>query len=495
VSKLIPAAALILLDHEQSSVLWAKRHEDIKFLGGFHAFPGGKIESEDADIQVAGQMGADLSTFLVGAVRETFEEIGILIVRGGEKLTKGQLRSLHDDLISKRSSFKEILDNWNLEINSDDFVYCGYWRTPNFSPVRFETHFFITKCPRKQIPYSAVGELIDVEFIRPKEALSKWNNAEVLVSPPVLLTLQTLSTESAEPLQIDSLGRVLIEEAQSKNGEIHFIQINSHVVVAPLRTKTLPPATHTNCFIVGGLEFIVIDAASREVAEQERLISFIDGMIAFGGRCKAILVSHLHPDHHGGETVVKDHFKQQQGIDVPILAHPRTAQALESEVLFDGHLSGDEKLILKDWLGVEFSLEVIHSPGHAKGHLCFYDRGNGFLISCDNVINNGSVVIAPPEGNMGEYIRSLSHLRELPDLKSLCGSHGTGVFDARRRIDDYLFHRSKREREVQELWGEGLRTAEDIASKIYVGLEDRLMPLAIKTVGAHLEYLVEKGSI
>ena len=67
-SKLIPAAALILLDHEQSSVLWAKRHEDIKFLGGFHAFPGGKIESEDADIQVAGQMGADLSTFLVGTV-------------------------------------------------------------------------------------------------------------------------------------------------------------------------------------------------------------------------------------------------------------------------------------------------------------------------------------------------------------------------------------------------------------------------------------------
>src|SRR5215213_1907397 len=102
------ASAIILLNHDLSKVLWAQRNPKIPFLGGFHAFPGGKTDEIDAQIAVRNSADKDLEKFIVCAVRELFEEVGVLLVRGGEKLTKGQRASLHDDLISGRSTFGEI---------------------------------------------------------------------------------------------------------------------------------------------------------------------------------------------------------------------------------------------------------------------------------------------------------------------------------------------------------------------------------------------------
>ena len=140
-------------------VVWARRNPKLKFLGGFHAFPGGKADADDHAIGVAGSRDPEIAGMLTCAVREVFEEVGVLLVRGGEKLTKGQRASLHDDLISSRSSFAEILADWGLWIDAEDFLYSGFWTTPQFSPVRFKTHFFIAECPMKQTPYAAITEL------------------------------------------------------------------------------------------------------------------------------------------------------------------------------------------------------------------------------------------------------------------------------------------------------------------------------------------------
>ena len=103
------AAAIILLRGDK--VLFAQRNPKLSFLGGWHAFSGGKLDQGDAEITVKNCQDIELERFIVCAVRELFEEIGVLIVRNGDKLTKGQRASLHDDLISGRSSFKEILDH------------------------------------------------------------------------------------------------------------------------------------------------------------------------------------------------------------------------------------------------------------------------------------------------------------------------------------------------------------------------------------------------
>src|SRR5688572_8281204 len=95
-----------------TEVFLAQRNPKIKFLGGFHAFPGGKVESEDEGIEVKNCDDAELAKFIVCAVRETFEEVGVLLVRGGDRMTKGQRASLLDDLTSGRFSFAEILETW-----------------------------------------------------------------------------------------------------------------------------------------------------------------------------------------------------------------------------------------------------------------------------------------------------------------------------------------------------------------------------------------------
>ena len=79
-------------------------------MGGFHSFTGGKVIGNDFEIAVKNCFEKEESVLISCAVRETFEETGVLLVKNGDKLTKGQRASLHDDLISNRSVFSEILD-------------------------------------------------------------------------------------------------------------------------------------------------------------------------------------------------------------------------------------------------------------------------------------------------------------------------------------------------------------------------------------------------
>ncbi len=491
------ASAIILV--KDGKVLWAQRNPKIKFLGGWHAFPGGKIEKTDAEIEVKNCKDNDLQEFIVGAVRELFEEVGVLIVRNGEKLTKGQRASLHDDLVSERSSFKEILTDWNLWIDAEDFFYTGFWTTPNFSPIRFKTRFFIAKCPAKQTPYEAITEMQKPEFIAPKDALNRWKNSEVLIAPPVLISLQVLAEEENlttdehrfSQIKTDSeiKAKILLEKSQKLDGDIHYIDLNSRITVFPLRTETLPPATHTNCFIVGKQEFIVIDAASKDELELAKLFKLVDAMIENDCVCKEIIVSHLHPDHFGGETILQQHLKAKFGLEIPVSTHKITAESLRGKVEFQKFVEDEQIYNLKDELGVSFEINALLTPGHARGHLVFYDEVTGFLLSSDNVVGAGTVLIAPPEGNMIDYLASLEKMKNLPNLRFLCGSHGSAIYDAKAKIEEYISHRLEREKQILEAIESGAKTAEEIAAKIYQDLKPELFPLAIKSVSAHLEKL------
>jgi len=492
------ASAVILLNQDESKVLWAQRNPKISFLGGFHAFPGGKTDEIDAQIAVKNCSDKELEKFIVCAVRELFEEVGVLLVRGGEKLTKGQRASLHDDLISGRSNFSEILADWNLWIDAEDFFYTGYWTTPKFSPVRFKTRFFIAKCPPKQTPYAAITEMQNIEFIAPEDALKRWSNSEVLIAPPVLISLQELadpkfkiqdSKNESTILNLESVILNLLEKSQKGDGDIEYIELNPRIICFPLRTETLPPATHTNCFIVGRQEFVVIDAASKDEAEQAKLFQLVDSFIEKGFVCKEIIVSHLHKDHFGGETSLRNHLRAKFGLDVPVSAHRITAESLQGKVEFQKFIEDDETFELMDETGAEFEIKALHTPGHARGHLCFYDEELGFLLSSDNVVGAGTVVIAPPEGNMTDYLNSLERMKSLPNLQHLCGSHGSAIFDAKAKIEEYIAHRKEREKQVLEAFQNGAATAEEITGIIYQNLNPNLFPLAVKSVEAHLEKL------
>ena len=489
----LDAAALILLSADKKEVLWARRNPELRFLGGFHGFTGGKVEPDDTSCDVRNEPDAEKRSLIACAVRETFEEVGVLLVRNGEKLTKGQRRSLHDDLVSGREQFSAILDHWDLWIDAEDLTYTGEWTTPDFSPIRFRTHFFAAVCPDKQTPYQAITELVDIEFTAPGDALGRWSSAGVLIAPPVLFAVEELERHSGSEIRLEVAASALRKRSARFDGMVHQMEMNSRLILLPLRTKTLPPATHTNCFIVGKNRFVVIDAASPDPSEHEKLFSVVDPMVEGGAVCEAILVSHLHPDHFGGESALKEHLFEKFGIDVPVTGHRLTAEALDGKVRFDEILDSDHSYTLQDADGTEFALDVLHTPGHARGHLCFYDRGYGFLLSMDNVLGAGSVLIAPPEGNMTDYLASLERMRDLPGLNFLCGSHGQAVSDARGKIGEYIAHRLEREREVAEAMNGGASTAEEVARAVYKDLDPALFPLAVRSAEAHIERLNELG--
>lgn len=479
---------MILLHAERDEVFLAQRNPKLPFMGGFHAFPGGKVDAGDSAVEVANASDLEQGRYIACAVREVFEEIGVLLVRGGEKLTKGQRLSLHDDLTSGRSTFAEILADWDLWIDASDFTYTGFWTTPTFSPVRFKTHFFAARCLGKQVP-TTFGELVSGEFLKPSAHLSFWDKSQIMIAPPVLIALQQLGNSGLS----DNTFAELHSHSAKANGDIHHMRLNSRITVFPLQTKTLPPATHTNCFVVGHKEFVVIDAASPDGDEQAKLHGLIDEMIADGGECKEIIVSHLHPDHFGGETALKKYLLEKHGIDVPISGHILTTESLEGKVEFQKLIEDEDVFLLKDENGDSFELKALHTPGHARGHLCFYDEEFGFLISCDNVISIGSVVIAPPEGNMKDYLASLERMKNLPGLRFICGSHGAAIYDGKGKIENYIAHRLEREQQVLEAYKNGAKTPAEIVPQIYIGLKPELIRLAEKSVEAHIEKLRTDG--
>ena len=476
------ASAVILTKDDK--VFLAQRNPKIPFLGGWNAFAGGKVEAQDAEIEVRNVETKDIAKFIATAVRETFEEIGVLIVRNGEKLTKGQRASLHDDLMSGRSTFAEILDSWGLWIDAGDFQSTGFWTTPPFSSVRFKTRFFLAKCPLKQEP-NIFGEFTAGGWTTAKDALKRWEHSEILISPPVLISLQELENSSSASLRL--CGENLLEKSEKFDGQIDFVEFNSRLICFPLKTETLPPATHTNCFIVGKQEFIVIDAASSEKDEQAKLHKLIDSFIEKGFTCKEIIVSHLHQDHFGGETALQKHLQAKFNLKIPISAHKLTAESLSGKVEFQRFIEDNEVFELKDENGVNFNITALHTRGHARGHLAFYDEEFGFLLSSDNVVSTGSVLIAPPEGNMTDYLQSLERLKNLPNLRFLCGSHGAAIFDAKGKIESYIAHRLEREKKIIEAIENGTNNVKEIVAKVYTDISPALYQLAELSVQAHLE--------
>src|SRR5438093_8765649 len=131
------AAAVILLRQNTNpanpEVYWVKRSDKLAFLGGFHAFPGGQIDDVDGEIIVQSSPSPETSAMISGAARELFEELGVLIARGSELLTKGQRVSLLDDLASGRMSWPQLLRHYDLHLDAGDLTFVGRWVIPPFS--------------------------------------------------------------------------------------------------------------------------------------------------------------------------------------------------------------------------------------------------------------------------------------------------------------------------------------------------------------------------
>lgn len=461
-------------------VFWLKREKALRFAGGFYAFPGGRVDAADADIAVEGATGLD-AALIVAAARELLEETGVLVAAGAEKLQATQLSDARRALLDKKARFADLLQQHGLRLRATDFVEAGRWLTPAFLPVRFDARFFLVQAPASQTAEVWPGELSEGAWVRPAAALKAWNEGKALLHPPNLHAMRVMNafvTPEAAAQQLRT--------PQNCPGYVATrIEFQRGIHLFPQETDTLPPATHTNAYIVGNGELLVIDPGSKEVRQYARLLALVAGMAAEGKRPKAVFLTHHHADHIGGALAVKDRLK------VPLWAHERTADRLPrgavDRLLVEGELIELQGL-------PSMKLRVLHTPGHARGHLCLVDEATKAAIVGDMVAGIGSIVIDPPEGDMTDYVAQLERLKALP-VSTVYPAHGPALPDGTGKLEEYLVHRAHRERLVVDAIPKSGATMKEIVTRAWADTVELLHPLAERSAQAILIKLTREGRV
>ena len=387
-------------------------------------------------------------------------------------------------------SWPELLRHYGLHLDASDFTFVGRWVTPPFAPRRFDTWFFLVNCPPKQNPrVTPDSELESGEWISARDAHAKWERSEVIAVPPVLHALGTLAGGLT-----DDLVERFLSVPEAHRAPTRRIEFLPHYVCFPVRTPTKPPATHTNCYLIySSSEILIIDPGSPYEDEQAALAACVDSFVGEGRTVREIVLTHVHPDHVAGVNALNDHLEKAQGARVPVAAHAATADSLRSEIIVDRFIKDGEVLELDGEPAIK--LRALDTPGHARGHLCFHDERTGALISGDNIVGYGSVLIDPPDGNMLDYLASLERMRALPQLSVLFGGHGPAIANPYEKIDEYLAHRRQREELILAAVREGAATPKEIVARAYTDVSPKAHAMAERAVLAHLEKLEADGLV
>ena len=471
------AAAVILWrpGPRGTEVFWVLRAATLGFAGGFRAFPGGRLDPDDARVPAPG-LGPEEGALLACAVREVFEETGVLLARGPSP-SAAERADARRALLDGALPFGDWLAERGLALDPALLAPAGRWVTPEWLPLRYDARLFLARLPAGEEAEVWPGELVRGEFVPAQEALARWTSGEALLHPPNLHAIRTLARlDPAEALP--ALRAPPRMDAQLVTDWIEFQQGVFHVA---LETPTLPPAAHTNCWLVdlgGGLA--VVDPGSPWGAPQLELERLLDVHAASGRPPREVWLTHEHPDHVGGAAVVARRF------GVPVLAHPECLARLEPGLRALGRPVAGGEVLHGRW-------RAIHTPGHARGHLAFHDARTGAVLAGDLVSTLSTVVIDPPEGNLGDYLRSVALVRSLSPLRGLFPAHGPPAPDAVTALDAVLAHRKARLEKVAAALAAAPRSLAEVTQRAYDDTPPELHGLAARSCLASLEHLAEAG--
>jgi len=248
----------------------------------------------------------------------------------------------------------------------------------------------------------------------------------------------------------------------------------------------------TNTYIVGsGAQVALIDPGPDDARHLDAIIATLGTR-----RLSHIVVTHTHHDHvdglaalvaaTGAKTAGFGRRARQHGVR---RTSASGSEYVDQDFVPDVPLAHGGRLAGDGW-----ALSAVHTPGHAPDHLCFELEGTGLLFSGDHVMGWNTSVIAPPEGNMADYLRSLEIMGERADRIYFPG-HGGHVEEPQRLVKAFLLHRRMREQSILDCIHQGTNTVKAIVPAIYRDLDPKLVNAASLSVLAHVEHLISRGLV
>ena len=535
------AASLLLLrdadDGGGLQVLMLRRAErDGDLRSGVAVFPGGVLDARDRhahahghclgpnDAWASGRLGVAHGglDYWVAAVRETFEEVGLLLT--DRSVDEAALQGWREQLQTGAVSMADFCQAHSVQLDLRGLAYHSHWLTPPGMPKRFDTRFFAVLAPAGQTAVADYAEAIELMWLTPHAALQPERGLKLL--PVTRRTLQDLARFATAAdalaeasgrrdigLTMPRLGRtahgprvVLPDERAYAEiarldpvgrGDVACdiqpgvpVRLSARVwrVTAPNAGPMTGPGTNT--YLVGAGDgncagFTVIDPGPADATHTQALLA---AAAQAGGALTQILVTHTHRDHSPGAVALA------QATGAPVWGrtalHPQWQDPLFAPQRELQHGDG----ITLAGPGECSTLRVLHTPGHASNHLCYLLEEERTLFTGDHVMQGSTVVINPPDGDMAAYLASLRVLLGI-QLDWLAPGHGFLVARPHDVLRGLIAHRLRREARVRAaLQGQPPQCIDTLLPVVYADVPAAMHPMARRSLLAHLLKLQQDGA-
>ena len=542
-----PAATVLRLrdvpDGGGLQVLMTRRSATASFAPGAYVFPGGGIDALDA--APATHAAADRRptqsdlhlTQAIAAIRESFEELGVLLARHAD----GRWADDNDiAALDRRSPLLAQCSARGLQLAADAVYKLAHWTADRDLPKRFSVPFLVARMPPGQEPVADETEQFEPVWLRPQEALERHEAGQFFMIYPTIRTLERLVAFAHTQAVLDAVAheqplwestpRAGLRHGKESRHMEHEMEFGELELVCPdgqiahplewqserpvalrknLQRLTAPnpgfmTGPGTNSYLVGdpATGHVVIDPGPDDPEHIERLWR------AAGGRIQAIVCTHSHPDHSPGAKRLQALCATSAAageVPPPILGLSSAPTARPgSHFVPDRELQNKELITLtsqaveaKNTINNSHTIQVLHTPGHAANHLCLVLLEDGLLFSGDHILNGSTTVIDPPDGNMADYLDSLDLLSAAcaaHGITHILPAHGYVLGNAAEAIAQLKAHRLKREAKVMaamQALPEG--SMQDWVKLAYQDVPERLWPVAERSLLAHVQRICALG--
>lgn len=448
--KIVDAVTVALI--HDGALLMTHRQPEMPAFGGYFAFPGGKVDAEDERTPPAAlerRMPEVAPRLLRALARECDEELGIDL-----------------DALADSGDILELLD-------------LGTALTPPIAERRFNTHFFKLVLRSRPSLTVDVREASDAFWTPPTELVRRYEQGRLLVAPPTRATLRALAASLAATTipGLDGVDR--------NEGGQRLIEPLAGVRILPVRSHTLPPAQHTNAFLLGDMQShrILVDPSPASDEDLELLVARAAEI-----GVHEVFITHHHADHWERADTVAMRLGATVGMSIETRKRIRDRHpAAFADIEIHEYREGD---VICRWQGEE--VKVLEVPGHDPGQLALMPESRQWCLVGDLIQGIGTVVIPEDGGNMADYFASMQRVIDL-DPAVILPSHGMAM-GGTYRIAATLDHRKQREADILRLSQLGQSVGE-ILPQLYAGLDPRLEPLAAMNIRMHLNKLRDEGRI